>query len=597
MWKISRVTSSCLRCGAWLALVTPAHAMQPSVTPDLILLGGRIITMDSANRVVEAIAIRGERIVAVGTTADVRPLQGANTRVVNLRGRAVTPGLIDAHAHFSGGAVDRMFVLDVGYPAVRSIVDLQTALRRQQRQVGDTSWIEGAGWDEGKLRERRMPSARDLDAAVSTQPVWLMHTTGHYGVANSAALKRAGITRETLDPPGGTIDRDATGAPTGVLKESAVELVTRWIPPVSRAQRERAMAALSREFNAEGMTAAKDPGITDAVWDAYAAVRARGALTVRIFALWHGGQSMADARTLIGRHAADTRPYEGLADARLIRGGVKLFADGSGGARTAWMYDEWNRNRVARDSGNRGFPAFDPDTLRAMIRAYHDAGFHLGVHAIGDRAIDWVVESYRLALQHTPVRGRRHSLIHVNVPTDSALRSMVRLQREFDVAIPEPSATFTWWIGDTYAGTFGPRATRLNPFATFARLGLRWADGSDYNVTPFAARYGIWSAVARRTLLDRYGGDPFGRAEAATRTAALRARTIDAARQLFLDRETGSLEIGKRADLAVWDVNPLTAPLARVKEMRCLLTLLDGAVVYRRADGPFGALPLTGVAR
>jgi predicted amidohydrolase YtcJ len=590
----SRTIRVCLLC---LLLTAPVHA-QPVAAPELILFRGRILTVDSSNRVAEAIAIRGERIVAVGTTADVRRLAGRSTRIVDLRGRTVTPGLIDAHSHFSGGAVDRMFILDVGYPAVRSIADLQSALRRQQRQVTDGGWIEGAGWDEGKLRERRLPTARDLDAAVSSQPVWLTHTTGHYGVANSAALARAGITRDTPDPPGGTIDRDAMGAPTGVLKESATALVMRLIPPVARAQREQAMTALARAFNAEGMTAAKDPGISDDTFDAYAAVHARGALTVRIFALWQGGETMADARALIARHASDTRPYQQLSpDARLIRGGVKLFADGSGGARTAWMHEEWNRNGVERDSGNRGYPAFDPDTLRAMIRAYHDAGFHLGVHAIGDRAIDWVVESYLLALVATPVSGRRHSIIHANIPTDSAIQLMALLQRRYDAAIPEPSATFTWWIGDTYAGTFGARTARLNPFATFARLGVRWADGSDYNVTPFPARYGLWAAVARRTLLDRYGDDPFGRSEAASRVAALRARTIDAARQLFLDRETGSIEVGKRADLAVWDVDPLTAPLDRVKEMRCLLTLLDGAVVYRREGGPFASLLLARGAR
>jgi predicted amidohydrolase YtcJ len=576
---------------AFLVLGGPVAAMQPE-RPDLVLLGGRVLTVDSVNRVAEAIAIRGERIVAVGRTATVRALAGPRTRVVDLRGRTVTPGLIDAHSHFSGGAIDRMFVLDVGYPAVTSVRGLQAAIRRQARAVGASAWIEGAGWDEGKLEEQRLPTARDLDAAAPRQPVWLTHTTGHYGVANSVALERAGITRDTRDPPGGTIDRDASGAPTGVLKESAMGLVTRLIPSTAPAQVERAMAAMAQAFNAEGMTAAKDPGISEERWASYAAVRERGALTVRIFALWQGGESMDEARALIARHAADTRPYERIPDPRLIRGGVKLFADGSGGARTAWMYEDWNRNRVERDSGNRGFPAFDPDTLRQMIRAYHDAGFHIGVHAIGDRTIDWVVESFRQALAATPVNGRRHSLIHVNIPTDSALNMIAMLQRNFDAAIPEPSASFTWWIGDNYAGTFGARAARLNPFATFERMGIRWADGSDYNVTPFPARYGLWAAAARRPLLDRYGGDPFGRAEAVDVRTALRARTITAARQLFLDAEIGSIEAGKRADLAVWDIDPTTAPLAQVKEMRCLLTLLDGAVVYRRPGGPFAALPL-----
>jgi predicted amidohydrolase YtcJ len=297
---------------------------------------------------------------------------------------------------------------------------------------------------------------------------------------------------------------------------------------------------------------------------------------------------MAAARRLIGERAATARPYESTGDDHVVAGGVKLFMDGSGGARTAWMYDEWDKGFTGVDTGNRGYPAMDPDTIRAMIKAYHAAGMHVSVHAVGDRSIDWVVDSYDQALREHPTKGLRHGIIHSNIPTDRAIDLMARLQRDYDAGYPEPSATFMWWIGDTYAGNFGRvRDRRLNPFRTFQRKGIIWANGSDYGVTPFPARYGIWAAVARETLLGTYQGDPFGRDESVDVHTALKAATIWAAHQFFLDKKVGSVEVGKLADLAVWDRDPYAVPTADLKEMRCLLTLFDGKVVYTAPDGPF----------
>ena len=265
---------------------------------------------------------------------------------------------------------------------------------------------------------------------------------------------------------------------------------------------------------------------------------------------------------------------------------MKLYVDGSGGARTAWLYDDWHKNFTEIDAGNRGYPASNPDTIRMLIRMYHDAGFHVSTHSIGDRGIDWTVDSYLQAMRANPKPGLRHGIIHANIPTDHAIDVIARLQHTYDAGYPEPSATFTWWIGDTYASNFGPeRSLRLNPFATFRKHGIQWANGSDFYVTPFPARYGIWSAVARETAL-KSRGDPFGRAEAVDVHTALRAVTIWAARQMFLENKIGSIEPGKLADLAVWDRNPYAVETAALKDMRCLLTVFDGKVVFRAPDAP-----------
>lgn len=561
-----------------------SHGSGATPAADLVLYNGRVLTVDAQDKVAEGVAVRGDRIVAVGSSAEVLALAGAGTRRVDLHGRAVTPGLLDAHAHFAAGGLDRLLLLDVGYPNVSSIRDVADSLRARAAALPAGAWVQGRGWDEGKFTEKRLPTAADLDAATQGHPAWLEQTTGHYGVANSEALRLAGVTKDTKDPPGGTIDRAPDGTPTGVLKESAMELVTRLIPAEPPGAMERAIAEMAKAFNAEGMTGLKDPGIGEATWNAYRAVEARGQLPVRVFALWGGGRTVEGVKALIARIGATTRPYESTGDDHVISGGVKLYIDGSGGARTAWLYEPWHKGLTGIDGTNTGYPTTDPAIIREQVRLLHDAGIHTSVHSIGDRAIDWTVDSYAMALAAKPTSGLRHGIIHANIPSDHALDVMADLQRRFDAAIPEPSATFTWWIGDTYAGNFGPaRNARLNPFRTYQRRGIRWANGSDYGVTPYPARYGIWSAVARETLLGTWGATPFGTAESVDVHAALRAVTIEAARQMFLERKVGSLEPGKYADLAVWDRDPYAVPTAQLKDMRCEMTVFNGRVVFERA--------------
>ena len=569
-------------------MVGAAAGQQQPTAPDLILHNGRIITVDAADRVMEAIAITDSKIVAVGTDADVLKLAGARTRRVDLKGRAVTPGLLDAHAHFSGSGGDALFVLDAGYPNVKSIKDIVDSVRGRAAGLKPGEWIQGRGWDEGKFAERRMITAQDLDAAAPNNPVYLANTTGHYGVANSLALRLANVTKDTKDPPSGTIDRNADGTPTGVVKESAQGLVRRLVPPRSRDQTEQGIRMLAKAFNAEGMTGLKDPNISGSMFDTYKKIAAEGALPVRVFTLFSGGRSIESAKRLIAERAATTRPYESTGDDHLIAGGVKLYIDGSGGARTAWLYDDWNKDFTGTDVGNKGYPTTEPDTIRQMIKLFHAAGMHISVHSIGDRAIDWVVDSYAEALKEKPTKGLRHGIIHANIPTDHAINEMARMQKEFDAGYPEPSATFHWWIGDNYAGNFGAaRSKRLNPFKTFQNKGMIWANGSDNNVTPFPARYGIWAAVAREPMLGVYGGDPFGRAESVDVHTALKAVTIWAARQMFMEKKIGSIEVGKYADLAVWDRDPYSVPTADLKEMKCLMTVFNGKVVYTAPNPGF----------
>lgn len=572
------------------SLVVAVFACAPPVPTDpadVVLTGGKVITVDDDDRIAEAIAVKGDRIVAVGTTEEIAALAGPETRRIDLAGRTVTPGLLDAHLHFAMSGTRRLFVLDLSYPNVQSVADVVGVVAEQAGRGEPDDWVRGGGWDEGKLEELRYIYAADLDSISRGHPVWLSHTMGHYGVANSLAMEMAGITADTPDPPGGTIDRYPDGTPTGVLKESAQGLITRLVPRFDGTQRRDGMRALADELNAECMTGLKDPGIGRGAWEGYRDVQADGDLTVRVFVLWSTeGRStdLDDVRAHADSLAEFTRPYESTGDDHLISGGVKLYIDGSGGARTAWLYDDWNRDGDDVDEGNRGYPTMDPDALRARFRAYHDAGLHVSIHSIGDRAIDWTVDSFAEALEENPIQGLRHGIIHANIPTDHAIELMARLQQEWDAGYPEPSPGFTWWIGDTYAGNFGPeRSLRLNPFRTYLEKGIQWGSGSDYFVTPFPARYGLWASVARRPLLGVYGDQPFGTDESVDIRTALKSYTKWAAYQMFMEDKIGSIEPGKYADLAVWDRDPYTVSTDELENMSCEMTIFDGEIVFDRA--------------
>ena len=553
---------------------TGAQAQPPA---DVVLVNGTVLTVDANDSVAQAVAIAGGKIVAVGTNDAIRARVGPSTQVIDLRGRTATPGLIDTHVHFS--EADALFSVELSEAA--SIADVLEKVRAQVAKLKPGEWVRGRGWDEGKFKERRYVTAADLDQVAPNNPVWLVHTTGHYGVANSYAMKMSEVTASTPAPPAGTIDRDAANKPSGVMKEAAMGLVSRNVPSLTRDQQRAGIVRIIEDFNKEGMTGAKDPGIGQQKWEIYQELLKEGTLNVHLFALWSGARRAADNAQVLARVTANPKPPASFGDGLLMSGGVKMFMDGSGGARTAWMHQDWNKNFTEKDTGNTGYPTTPPDDYRTIVTELHNAGVHVSTHAIGDRAIDWVVDTYAAALAAKPTKGLRHGIIHDNTPTDHAIDEMARLQKEFDAGYPESQAPFTWWIGDNYAGNLGPeRGKRLNPFRTYVKRGIRWAGGSDYGVTPFPARYGLWASVARKTLNGTYGATPFGTAESVDIKTALRSYTIWAAHQLFLENRTGSIETGKDADIAVWDRNMYTVPTDALKDLKCELTLFRGKVVH-----------------
>jgi len=584
-----------IRLGLWafllLSLAGSQRLYPQNSSADLVLIHGHILTVDANDSVAEALAIQHGVIVKVGSDAEVLKFAGKSPglRIIDLRGYTATPGLIDTHAHIAEGGENELYSVQLSNAA--SIEVILDRVKAKIRQAKPGEWVTGAGWDEGKLAEHRYVTAADLDTVSPNNPVWLEHTTGHYGAANSMALKMARITTATPDPEAGTIDRDPQGNATGVLKESAMGLVTQLVPPITLEQMRNGILHIEEVLHSEGMTAVKDPLIDQIQWDAYKSLLDEGKLKERICVLWSAGSSMASAQKALNE-INSVRWIPQTYQDRLLSCGVKMFMDGSGGARTGWVYDNWLRNGTTPDmtragAPNRGYPRTDPEIYQQMVRLFHENKVTVGTHAVGDRAMDWVVDTYALVEKAHPLPGLRHSIIHANLPTAHALDVIAELQKKYDAGYPEMQAEFLWWIGDNYAGNYGPKRNQnLIPLKAMLRRGILWSGGSDYSVTPVPARYGIWASVARETAKGTYGANPFGIAEAVDIHIALRSYTAWGARQMFLENKIGSLEEGKRADIAVWDRDLYSVPSNQIKDMKCLMTLLDGEVVYHAEGSP-----------
>jgi predicted amidohydrolase YtcJ len=298
--------------------------------------------------------------------------------------------------------------------------------------------------------------------------------------------------------------------------------------------------------------------------------------------MWVGYPLTAEAALeAIQKGRADSAAVK---DGDLTICGAKILLDGSAMGRTAWRNEDYPADpRRPGVPVGRGYPIIEPTQYTAMVKLFNAAGVPVGTHAIGDRAIDLAVDSYAEALKENPKTGLRHSIIHAHEPTAHALDVMQELQKKYDAGYPEAQGGFLYFLGDSLPAAFGPEQSQhVMPFATYRKMGIVFAGGSDFPVTPLPPRQGLWASVAREPLKGTFGPHPFGTEESVDVHVALRSYTAWAARQLFLEKETGTVEVGKWADLAVWDRNPYSVPTAELKDMKCTMTLYKGKVVFER---------------
>lgn len=536
--------------------------------------------------------MRGRDILAVGSDTEMRALAGPGTRIVELGGRTVLPGINDSHLHGAAyGMTKPPFALDVGHPAVRSLADIAAAVGWAALEAPEGEWIVGLGWDAGYLAEcradpGRFPHRRDLDAVAPDHPVCLTDFSSHMVWVNSEALRRCGIDADTPAPPGGVIDHDPDGRPTGILRESAGRLVQAELPAPTPAQRRQAIQGVIRELHSRGITSYTEPGLgpggagslfgglsTDN-WTAYADLAASGELQARVSVLLlpapMGGSADDVRKGLAELHRPES------ADPRLLRAiGVKIFADGVPPNRTAWMSEPYPDGGHGSLCVHGDTPALQVHELREMIRLGHEAGFQLGVHVTGDRAIDLVVDAFLAANAAAPRPDARHYVIHGDFISPAGLAKLAA--HGYGVNM---NPAIKWTISDLMDEVVGPERSAYQwPVRSALDAGVRVCASSDAPITEPDWRQGVASMMLRES---KASGRPSGPEQCVPLADALRAYTSTAAWQDFADDFKGTIAPGLAADLCVLDRPLLDLDPHEITEVQVDLTVFDGRVVFER---------------
>lgn len=562
-------------------MAVPTSSERRDHPADLLLRGGNVVTVDAAFRRAEAVAIRDQRIVAVGRDAELSALVGPATRVVELRGRTVLPGIIDQHIHLdelSAALSGRILDLTVPFPSLAALVE---ATAEHGRRRPDDAWLVGAGWSEttvGDLGEGgRVASREQLDAAHPERPVFLWHFSMHAALVNAAALRAAGIDRDTPDPTGGRIVRDpASGEATGLLLESATELVEAHMPDPPRSVRAAEILSAMATLNRLGVTSVTDPRVTAEGLRDYAEVRRIGEPTVRVHCLLHWGASgTSNTSDEIARGLESSGVTSGFGDEWLAIAGGKVFADGVPSQRTAWVDDVY----PGTDQTGGLVVAGEDDEARVAdlhrcIRLLHEHRLQVQVHAIGDRAGDAVVDAFVAAQEADPWPDARPVLIHGVVLRPETIARLAEhrigvstnaLIRYHHAGAMRPA------LGDErWDGTVAVRA--------LLDAGVAVSDASDAPVVPADWRRGVQALVTRETA--ESDGRPVGPDQRIERDEALRAWTATAAYQQHAERDKGTIEPGKLADLVVLEEDPLTVDAARLHALTPVATFVGGRCVF-----------------
>jgi predicted amidohydrolase YtcJ len=569
---------------------------------DLVLTNGKVITVDPDFTIQEAVAIRNGRIAAVGTSEAMRSHVGPGTRVLDLRGRTVLPGINEAHMHAPFfGASRPPLSLDLAYPAVQSIPDMVEGLRARVAETPPGEWIRGFGWDQSSLEEcrsdpSRLPRKQDLDPVSPDHPVAFTDFSCHTLLVNSKALELAGVTRETPDPESGEMERDPeTGEPTGIFKEpKAQELVSRHVPLLTREEKKQAVVTALEHLNANGVTSFTDAAIgpggeaflygvmSGEFVDIYRELLEEGRLTARANVLLlygdYGALTLEDIKRNIESFEVPTD-----VDGDWLRfPGVKIFADGVPLTYTSWM----NEDYVGGDFGH-GRSVIPGETDReqrdnliAMIRFIHSKGYQIGLHATGDRAIDAAVEGFAEAIQEMPGGDPRHYVIHGDFISRDKAETLKRLN--CGVAMqPFISAM----IADFEPHVVGEeRAAYEWPTRTVLDAGANLTSSSDAPVTYPNWRLGVQAAVLRKGLIS---GEVSGPEECITVEEAIRTYTINGAWQDHMETFKGSIEPGKLADLCIIGGDILNVDPHEIGAIPVLMTFVGGRIVFDASEGAF----------
>src|SRR5215216_1453641 len=546
----------------FLLLVAAIYAnadSKPSAT--LIISNAAVYTVDKQRPAAEAVAVIGDRIVAVGSSAEMDLWRGAETKVIDAGNKLVLPGFNDAHLHFlQGGAqLDEVNLTDAASPQ-----ELVQRIGAQAKKTGKGEWILGGRWDETKWARPELPTKELVDPVTRDTPLFVERYDGHEALANSVAMKLAGINAKTPDVPGGIITRGPSGNPTGIFKDAAQQLVSKVIPPMSHDRRLRAIRRALEHAASLGVTSVQhmNPDFVDVA--AYSELAQKGELTTRIYAAPMETQWKEQAKVGI-RHA--------WGSSLLRLGAVKGYADGSLGSRTAYMFEPF-----ADDPENRGLLSDEmhpPSGMRDRLMQADAAGLQLRVHAIGDRAISMMLDIFADIEKEHGYHDQRFAIEHAQ---HTAKKDFERFAKLHVIASMQPYHAID--DGRWAEGRLGhERARHSYAWRSFLDHGVTLAFGTDWPVAPLDPMLGLYAAVTRATLDGKHPGGWIPE-EKITLAEAVAAYTMGAAFAEFQDSEKGSITPGKLADMIILSDNIFNLKPEAIRNVKVKSTIVGGKVVY-----------------
>lgn len=537
---------------------------------DLLLLNGKVITVDAEDTVTEAVAVKDGRILMTGSSDEISALAGSKTRKIDLKGKTLLPGFIDTHEHCIKRTLQKDWVF-CGSPAVESVDDMVDVLSAKAATKAEGEWVIGYWFDESKWETQQFPTCHDLDHATTRHPIFVLRAGGHNAVANSLALKTVGIDKHLPDPDGGHIERDKNGTPTGRLDElAAMDLVRGKIPVPGPEESVEIMVRnwpeVEEELLSWGLTTMHEAHIKAPQARAYQALLASGKLRIRT-------GLMLDGMAPYEGHATDDLSRQGLQTGfgwgdMLYITGVKLGTDGAMGSRTAALNEPYET-----EPENCGINRVTLEELTNELTRCHRAGLRVCTHAIGDQAIDLTLDAIEAAVESAPWDDHRHRIEHAGYVTPAQFDRMKRLG-----VIVSASIGFCYPIGDSHYDALGAhRMKGYYPMRSFRDNGIVAAGNSDGFGTSWALT-GIYGCVTRKTK----GGRVLAKQECIPVMDAIRAYTINGAYLEGKETEKGSIEPGKLADFVVLDRDITTTDPEEILEAVVLMTIVDGNVVYEK---------------
>jgi predicted amidohydrolase YtcJ len=531
------------------------------VSADLVLVGGKIRTLNPSQPVAEAVACRAGRIIGVGSDAQVRMLAGPSTRIIELHGRLALPGFNDAHVHLLSGGQN---LTSVQLRDARSETEFRERIRAYASKLPKGRWITGGNWDHENWTPVRLPTRRLIDDVTPDNPVFVKRLDGHSALANSLALKLAGITRDTPDPPGGAIVRDRGGEPTGILKDGAMAAVNNVVTPPTAEEMAEALRAAMRHAAEHGVTSVQDMSASPQVFAVYEKLLAAGELTVRIYG--HQPLPQWERLAAVGLRAA-------FGNEKLKIGALKGFADGSLGSTTALLFEPY------LDAPNTsGLPSDEMIPESAMLERIlgaDQAGLQVAIHAIGDKANHLILNLYEQAERRNGARDRRFRIEHAqhlradDIPRFGKLHVIASMQ-------PLHLVDDGRWAEKR----IGPeRAKGAYAFRSLLDSGAVLAFGSDWDVAALDPVMSIWAAATRQTADGKHPGGWIPE-QKITVEEAVRAHTLGSAYASFDEDIKGSIEPGKLADIVVLSDDIFTMHPEDIRKAKVEITVFDGRVIY-----------------